>query len=814
MTEDDRLSAEPNGDRMRWPVAAGLVALLLAEAWLIAALLDHMGDSVPMPGRLLGLGYRGTARWPLAILVVWTSLVPAVLAAASARRGSWVFLVPLVLPAAAVAGWFLIGRSCDVAAMLNFSPQPSRADRPGVEMIRFVGTYGLCLLIVTFCALAAAAVLSPRRPIAGRALLAAAMICLPLLGLGQMIVQAVYGDAARDVLFPWDLSGMTAARIGLVTLVAMNASILAHLCMRSRPIPLTAGLAVTALAALAGWQLFQLAVPSARAVQGAPVPPAEVLLGAAWAGQIAPTSLILRWCLLQWGAVLVLMQCQLAALHALNVYPRSWRKTAEPVSAPRDARRRRRRTEPPIMGEQLRLPWAPEGAQSKPPSRLGLAYWLLTPMYLAFVIYGSLVPLKYRYVPFAQAWEKFQRTPWLSLGRAHRADWVANCLLFIPLTFFAMGALTKEGRRRRAKWFFAVILPPLGLALACATEFTQVYFPLRTRSLNDIAAEGVGAWIGVVVWLAFGRRITGWARSLWRERVQGRLAVKILGGYLVIFVIYQLMPFDLTISPAEVWHKFKEGKLVLVPFTDRVGISPYIILIKIALLVPVGYLIWMVSPRGRFWRSAAVGLIVAAGIELGQMFVVSRFASTTDLLLGGAGAVLGSWLASRLCPWARRPWPDTEFWRDNIRWIVLAAMVFYAAILVGVHWKPFDFRYPPKGILRTAIASVRPPFVLLYYKAELSALTQLVRRFASFFFLGLMLRAVAGSSRAGKRWSVAIIWLAAVAIEGGQMFLPTRVADFTTTSLVLALGGTVGVVLAPWLAGVFLAPPDRTQRAT
>ena len=31
-------------------------------------------------------------------------------------------------------------------------------------------------------------------------------------------------------------------------------------------------------------------------------------------------------------------------------------------------------------------------------------------------------------------------TPWLSLGRAHRADWVANCLLFIPLTFFAMGA--------------------------------------------------------------------------------------------------------------------------------------------------------------------------------------------------------------------------------------------------------------------------------------------------------------------------------------------------------------------------------------
>ena len=806
MTEDDRLPGEPNGDRTRWPVAAGLLVLLLAETWLVAMLLDRMGDSVPMPRRLLGLPYKGGSRLPLAILVVWTSLVPAVLSAGSVRRGLWVFLLPFVLPAAAVAGWFLIGRSCDVGAMLHLTGAPSLpAARAGIEMMRFVSTYGLCLLAVTFWSLVAAAVLSPSRQMAGKAALAAAMICLPLLGLGQMIVQSVYGDAGSDVLFAWSLSRQSAARIGLVTLVAMNASMLAHLCMRSRPIPLTAALAVTALAGLAGWQLLQTALPRA-----------EDTLGAEWAGQISPTSLILRWCLLQWGAVLALMQGQLAAMHALNLYPKGWCKEAErvkPEAPRRKAERGEPRRRPPATGEQMTLPWAPQGVESKPPSRPGLAYWVLTPVYLAFVIYGSLVPLKYRYVTLARAWEKFQQTPWLSLGRAHRADWVANCLLFIPLTFFAMGVLTKEGRRRRAEWLFAIVLPPLGLALACVVEFTQVYFPLRTRSLNDIAAEGAGALIGVLVWLAFGQRITRWARSLWRERVQGRLAVKILAGYLVVFVVYQFMPFDLTISPAEVWHKLKEGKLVLVPFTDRVGITPYIILIKIALLVPVGYLIWMVSPRGRFWRSAAIGLIVAAGIELGQVFVVSRFASTTDLLLGGAGAMLGSWLASRLCPWARDPWPDTDLWRDNIRWIMLAATVFYLAILLGVHWKPFNFQYPPKGILRTAIACVRPPFVLLYYKAELSALTQLVRRFSSFFVLGLMIRAVAGSSRAGKWWTLSIVWAAAIAIEAGQMFLPQRVPDFCTTSLTLALGGTIGAVLGPWLGEAFLAPAGRRRRA-
>ena len=61
--------------------------------------------------------------------------------------------------------------------------------------------------------------------------------------------------------------------------------------------------------------------------------------------------------------------------------------------------------------------------------------WWLTLGYTAFVIYGSLVPLRFRARPLDEAWAYFQQIPYLELGIGSRADWVANILLFVPLAF-------------------------------------------------------------------------------------------------------------------------------------------------------------------------------------------------------------------------------------------------------------------------------------------------------------------------------------------------------------------------------------------
>jgi len=56
-------------------------------------------------------------------------------------------------------------------------------------------------------------------------------------------------------------------------------------------------------------------------------------------------------------------------------------------------------------------------------------------VYCLFIIYGSLVPLDYQPKPFEAAWQSFKHIRYLNLGAASRADWIANIILYIPLTF-------------------------------------------------------------------------------------------------------------------------------------------------------------------------------------------------------------------------------------------------------------------------------------------------------------------------------------------------------------------------------------------
>nr|WP_305908358.1 hypothetical protein [Methylomarinum sp. Ch1-1]MDP4521183.1 hypothetical protein [Methylomarinum sp. Ch1-1] len=97
--------------------------------------------------------------------------------------------------------------------------------------------------------------------------------------------------------------------------------------------------------------------------------------------------------------------------------------------------------------------------------------------YSLFIIYGSLVPLDYRPIPFEQAWQSFKNIRYLSLGAASRADWIANIVLYIPLTFsLSVYCRHKSQSSWRIVWLSALILT-LSLALAVTIEFCQQFFP-------------------------------------------------------------------------------------------------------------------------------------------------------------------------------------------------------------------------------------------------------------------------------------------------------------------------------------------------
>ena len=112
--------------------------------------------------------------------------------------------------------------------------------------------------------------------------------------------------------------------------------------------------------------------------------------------------------------------------------------------------------------------------------------------YTAFVVYGSLVPFDFKPLPLDFALRNFSQIRYLRLGPDARADWVANLLLYIPLSFLLLGALARQGR-----WFYsASCAVPVFLfcaALSITIEFLQQFFPPRTVSLNDLLAEFAGA---------------------------------------------------------------------------------------------------------------------------------------------------------------------------------------------------------------------------------------------------------------------------------------------------------------------------------
>jgi len=108
------------------------------------------------------------------------------------------------------------------------------------------------------------------------------------------------------------------------------------------------------------------------------------------------------------------------------------------------------------------------------PTSHSAVVWLFM-LYVLFVVYGSLVPLKYVDRSLEDAVLAFKNIPFLALGIDSRADWVANLLLFIPLTFLA-GLLFNASGGIGRRVVVAFSLASAAVLFAVGIEFTQLFF--------------------------------------------------------------------------------------------------------------------------------------------------------------------------------------------------------------------------------------------------------------------------------------------------------------------------------------------------
>ncbi len=415
-------------------------------------------------------------------------------------------------------------------------------------------------------------------------------------------------------------------------------------------------------------------------------------------------------------------------------------------------------------------------------------YAVLLAAFAGFVLYGSFVPFTTRSLPFDAALDSFAARMGRGMTFESRSDWAANVILFVPLGFLAAGAVTVDRKRTAA----ALATVPAMTALSAGVEFFQIWFPARTTSVNDVAAETLGGAVGVAAWLVIGQEATNRLRTVWCGLGPGKGAARTLLVYVLFLVIAHGMPFDLTLSPYQVYHKYTSGLEIDAPPDGAfVRLYPHRsilaekTLLHVVYFLPAGVL--LAHLPGERWRRpqalgrvVGAGLLIAAGVEAVQLIVLSAGTYASDVLVG-AGLVVAGWKLAT--------WPGSVSARA---WT--AGLVGWVAALLLVYWAPFDVA--PDRFGERLGRGEWLPFADYYSGNYLGAFNRILEKVLVFTPVGFL---------AVRAWSV-VPWQSALAgaglagvIELGQALVTEHSA--TTSDVILgAVGAGLGGLIARRLA--------------
>jgi glycopeptide antibiotics resistance protein len=437
--------------------------------------------------------------------------------------------------------------------------------------------------------------------------------------------------------------------------------------------------------------------------------------------------------------------------------------------------------------------------------------------FTAIAIYVSFLPFEFRSLHWKNAVLQFSALPRFDLATVSRADFAANVLLFIPISFLWLGTLAADKSRLVSLGWAPFVMLCL-FAFSLAIEFGQYWFPGRTVSANDVLAQTIGGIVGVSVWWTVGPISIRWMRRYGAVRhVPGQIEW-LLQAYLLGLVLYSVMPLDLTISIHDLYDKFKRGYIKIIPFSysyPTVTQAIYAAIWDVVLFVPVGILAAIGlrkkngAPRDAVYASV-MGVSVVCAIEAAQLLVYSRVTDTSDIILGSLGIFIGVGLSRALM---RQP-ESQELLRDRhtgawkrSSWL-LVAIVLYVSFLGMRFLTPFDFIDDPVLIharLRTCLQRV--PFDFVRSGSEFNAIHQVLLRLGLYAPLGALCGLMVFNNATNQIWRRLLLIVGLIVIAGlslvielGQVLVPSRVADLSEIPLCV-FGAALGMIVVSRLYG-------------
>ena len=427
-------------------------------------------------------------------------------------------------------------------------------------------------------------------------------------------------------------------------------------------------------------------------------------------------------------------------------------------------------------------------------------YLVLALSAIAFVIYGSLLPLDFRPLPLASAWQEFRvSVVAIPSSRISRSDVLANILLFVPIGFLLAGSLLLDRTRRFGNAGATAVIVPMSFGVSLVAEFLQTFTEGRVSSPVDMAAQTLGCLIGIAAWALTGARLTTWSRQTIVSSGKDRLT-RVLTLIAVGWLFVKLAPFDITVDLGDLAQRVRAGKIAVTPLRDSGGTLAWKlwdVLAEAAGAIPLGAASLVAFNNGRHRTPAAafaVGATLVVIVEVAHVFLRSHSAIATDALCGALGVGLGVWIATQVLPHAEETFASPP--SRGVSAPAVALFAVWCAVLCGYHWLPYDFVVASTDIRRKLARVSLLPFAGYGAGSYLNAFNDLLVKASLAIPLGVTAAFVDRRPPSPVRtagWLLVGVGVFGM-LEFGQLFLPTRIPD-PTDVLVGAAGMYLGLRL-------------------